>query len=340
MRLSTATYHRVSRPLFLICALAAFSTGCDDETPTDDGGTPPPGADANASDDANIDATPEDSVSHDASGTDRDAGCACTPADSGTKGVQSLACFCSRSDVCPTYDIARSRCRDGAETRLDVYAGCGLEIISFPELLVEGRKFVYDATTHTLVGASFATDTLSLQCGAQLVTGYQAGTFPPPDCAISQTISLCPGDSGTAGDGDVTDGGCACTTSDASSGPGRVSLACYCNGGFGECPTYDVALQSCPQVAPPEFNRLEEYAGCNYAVITSGGGLGGSKYVYDFTTHALVGASRFTDTNTLSCDVSRVFGYEAGAFPDPSCVLTRVVTRCEGDAGDASTADR
>ena len=123
------------------------------------------------------------------------------------------------------------------------------------------------------------------------------------------------------------------------SGPGVVSLACYCNAGFGECPPYETALATCPAVAPPEFNRLEEYAGCNYAVITSGGGLGGSKYAYDLTSHALVGASRFTDTNTLICGANRVFGYEAGAFPDASCVATRVINRCMGDGGDASAPD-
>jgi hypothetical protein len=336
MRPANATFHRLCRPLILFCTLTGIPTGCADEAPANDGGTPPPEVDANAGADATLDGTPEDAASRDAPEVDGGPGCACTLADAGTKGVQSLACFCSRSDMCPSYDSARSDCRSGAETRLDIYVGCGLEVIRLPEALAEGRKFVYDATTHTLVGASFAGDTLSLDCGAQRVIGYQAGAFPPADCAISESISLCAGDSGA--DGDVGDGGCACTTGDTSSGPGRVTLACYCNGGFGECPTYDVALQSCPPVAS-EFNRLEEYAGCNYAVITAGGGLGGSKYAYDLTTHALVGTSRFTDTNTLTCGVNRVFGYEAGTFPDPSCLLTRVVNRCGGDAGDASVAD-
>jgi len=332
MRFSNMISTGILRGLLGSCACAAFSTGCNDDEQPSDGGAVPPTTDASTNDHANRDAAPSDVMADDAH-PDSDAGCSCTLQGAGQKGVQPLACFCSRTDMCPSYDSARSICRSGVETRLDIYTGCGLEVIRLPEVLSEGKTFVYDSATHTLVGASFATDTLSLWCGTERVNGYQAGTFPPSNCAISDSLALCPADAG--GDADVGDAGCACETGDRS-GTGIISLDCYCAGGVGECPTYDVAHASCPPGARPEFNRLEEYAGCNYAVITSGGGLGGSKHAYDLATRALVGASRFTDTNTLPCGPTRVFGYQAGAFPDASCAVTRTVYRCGVDGGDAS----
>jgi hypothetical protein len=329
---------RALRPLIYVAGLATFSAGCSDDTPTNDAGPTPPN-DANGGREASIDASADDVISDASRTPDSDAGCACTPGAAGAKGTQSLACFCGGANLCLDYDSARSKCRDGAETWLDVHAACNLEVISFPDGLAEGRKLVFDATTHMLVGGSYATDTLSLECGTERVIGYQAGTFPASDCAVSQRVSLCGTDAGSDAASDARDAGCTCTTGDATSGPGTVSLGCYCGGGFGECPSYEAALTSCPPVAPPEFNRVEEYAGCNYVVITSGGGLGGTKYVYDYTTHALVGASRFTDVNILPCGADRVFGYRAGAFPDSSCVQTKVVSRCGVDGGDAGATD-
>jgi hypothetical protein len=331
MTQSNTVLLRALQPLLCLAALATFSTACSDDVPSNDGGPIPPNGP-----DAGVDAPPDDVISDASPIADSDAGCACTPAAAGEKATQSLACFCGRADLCLDYDSARSECRAGAETWLEVHAGCNLEVISFPDGFAEGRKLVFDATTHALVGASYATDTLSLECGTQRVIGYQAGTFPSSACAVSQRISLCGADAGNDGGMGDGDAGCTCTIGDATSGPGTVSLPCYCGGGFGECPRYEVALTRCPPVAPAEFNRLEEYAGCNYAVITSGGGLGGTKYAYDYNTHELVGASRFTDVNILACGADRVFGYEAGAFPGPSCVQTNAVNRCAADGGDAS----
>ncbi len=333
MSLSNTT--RYSLSFICLTALPGFSAGCSAQTPADDGGATPTN---DASLDTGGDAIPDDVTSDSSPTADGDAGCACTPGATGGKGTQPFACFCNRADLCLDYESARSNCRSGADAWLDVHPACNLEVISFPERLAEGRKLVYDATTHMLVGGSYATDTLSLECGAERVIGYEAGTFPAADCAVSQRISLC----GTDGGGDATeeagDAGCTCTTGDATSDQGTVSLDCYCSGGFGECPTYDVALVTCPPVAPSAFNRLEEYAGCNYAVITSGAGFGGTKYAYDYTTHALVGAFRFTDVNVLACGTERVFGYQAGTFPDRSCVQTNVVNRCALDGGEAAPA--
>jgi hypothetical protein len=159
-------------------------------------------------------------------------------------------------------------------------------------------------------------------------------------------------DAGDAGDGvssdsdvrdtgaDTTDAACACSRGDG--GVSTTSLACFCDGVNGTCPTYDDALNSCPAGAPPQFNRLEEYAACNLAVISRGGGLGGSVFVYDLTTHEIVGGNRFNDIPTYTCGSERFFGQVAGTLPAATCVRTRLVEGCQkdgGDGGDAKVSD-
>ena len=135
-------------------------------------------------------------------------------------------------------------------------------------------------------------------------------------------------------DVDAADGGCTCDPGSGFS-RGSVSLACYCDGTFGECPLYDDALPNCLG-GGPLFSHLEEYADCNYAVITTGNGFGLTRYAYDYTTHQIVGASRSTDYNAYVCGTSRVVGYLAGHFPDATCTRSKVVERCgEPDAGEA-----
>jgi hypothetical protein len=136
----------------------------------------------------------------------------------------------------------------------------------------------------------------------------------------------------------TSDAGCTCTTGDGGPDGAEVSLACFCDGTFGDCPSYEDALADCSG-ALPESSRLEEYAGCNYALISSGGGFGGRTYVYDYTTHQIVGASRLSDSTSFTCGDDRVFGYRAGAYPDATCARTNVVTRCTRDGGDAAATD-
>src|SRR6185503_512851 len=104
---------------------------------------------------------------------------------------------------------------------------------------------------------------------------------------------------------------------------GGLSLACFCSRENDLCRGYDATLADCFG-ALPEFSRLEEYADCNLAVVKNGWGLGGTSYVYDYTTHALVGASIVSDSPSFTCGAAQVFGYRAGSFPGPSCVQTKV----------------
>jgi hypothetical protein len=137
---------------------------------------------------------------------DADAGCACTMADAGglVVGEQSLACYCARgSGLCPTYDEARTSCpRTGLPRfdRLDIHAACNLVVMTNADGL-GGTTHVFDATTHELVGALLFTDFAGFSCGASRVVGYRAGTFPPADCPVSQSISRCPGDGGVNPEG-------------------------------------------------------------------------------------------------------------------------------------------
>ena len=70
-------------------------------------------------------------------------------------------------------------------------------------------------------------------------------------------------------------------------------------------------------------------------MIRNSGDHGGSVYVYDYTTHELVGVSIGSDAPRFTCGNAHVFGYYAGSFPGgPSCGRANVVTRCERDGGD------
>jgi hypothetical protein len=134
--------------------------------------------------------------------------------------------------------------------------------------------------------------------------------------------------------GDARDAGCVCDPGDGGFNGATVSLACFCDGTFGSCPGYDAELANCSGTFPG-MARLEEYAGCNLAVISSPGGYTGRQYVYDLATHQIVGARRWSDVAELTCGTGHAFGYNAGVFPAASCERTKVVERCGGDGGDA-----
>jgi hypothetical protein len=268
---------------------------------------------------------------------DADGGCACSMADAGGMGVgeQSLACYCaSGSGLCPTYDEARTSCPPGPLPRfdrLDVHAACNLVIMTNGDGL--GRTtHVFDATTHELVGASRLTDYAGFSCGSSRVYGYRAGTFPPPDCPVSQSISRCAADGGANPEGGRTsDAGCPCTLDDAGDNRlGWVSLPCYCSS-LGSCPSYDGALRACR----PGISRLEEYPACNLAVVTVYSGYSVLQYVYDYTTRELVGVREGGDVPTYACGSTSTYAYRAGVFPDTSCVRARTLACREADAGAA-----
>ena len=138
-------------------------------------------------------------------------------------------------------------------------------------------------------------------------------------------------DAGDARNADA-DGGCECTLDD-SGRVGNLSLECMC--GRGGCLRYDVAIHECPYTPVPEDNRLDTYADCNLVVIhiSNGIGIGGSTFVYDATTHELVGAAGSGDFPASLCGTTQVFGYRAGTFPPPTCPRTQSASRC-ADGGD------
>ena len=144
-----------------------------------------PGPDADAGADAGADGVPPNG--------DADAGCTCTP-DRGGMGHEPLACYCSRNRaLCPDFATALHTCPDSplAElNRIDTYAACNLLVITIKEGLGQ-RLVVYDATTQELVGGSFASDTNESVCSTVRVFGYQGGTFPPPECVLSETTPRC-----------------------------------------------------------------------------------------------------------------------------------------------------
>jgi hypothetical protein len=81
-----------------------------------------------------------------------------------------------------------------------------------------------------------------------------------------------------------------------------------------------------------------EYAACNLTVINSNFlNFGGNSYVYDSTTHELVGAYSFSDVGQ-ACGSGNVIGHRAGRFPDPSCARSKLVDLCAGDGGDDASS--
>ena len=121
---------------------------------------------------------------------DADGGCACTP--NGVVGLQSLSCFCS-ADACPQYDAAVLLCPPSPfpeDNRVDTYADCNLVVVEYSFGFDYGR-YVYDATTHVLLGALYGTDFDAYTCGSERVFAVQAGVLPPPGCLVSQTALRC-----------------------------------------------------------------------------------------------------------------------------------------------------
>ena len=135
-----------------------------------------------------------------------------------------------------------------------------------------------------------------------------------------------------------TDGPCACTVID---GVVTAELSCYCRSGPKRCRTYDDALSSCGGLFP-YYNRIDTYADCNLVIISVGDVLDRFDYVYDATTHALVGAAHISDT-----DPQAPCSWRGGIFPPATCAMSSRVERCRdasvdvdsGDENDASDAN-
>ena len=149
-----------------------------------------------------------------------------------------------------------------------------------------------------------------------------AATTPTDSAAADASDAFVPSDD--------PDAECVCR---ADGWSGRMpSLRCFCGG---ECPTFEQLLGRCTPFGDPSFNEVVEHAACNLVKITFGGGFGGSIYVFDGTTHALVGASNGDDSPTVDCGTSKVFGISAGTFPPSDCPISARRPRCPVDL-DAS----
>jgi hypothetical protein len=150
--------------------------------------------------DAAVDAHPAVDVcsSGSSGGSCRDVDCSCSAGDAGWPryGAVSRECFCDRPGTCPDYDTARTHCQP-AETALLTYPSCNLEIIRFRyDLYSPGTSYVYDATTHALVGGSYGSDTSIGTCEGLPIIGRSMGAFPSADCPFGAIKLLCRPDAG------------------------------------------------------------------------------------------------------------------------------------------------
>src|SRR5262249_50259195 len=93
---------------------------------------------------------------------------------------------------------------------------------------------------------------------------------------------------------------------------------------------------------------MRTYAGCNLVEIGSLFALDADRYVYDATTHELVGIAHRTDTDRYTCGSSRVAGMRAGVMPESQCdggtpMTTNLCPQPDAaeaaDAADAASPD-
>jgi hypothetical protein len=282
---------------------------------------------------------------------DSDAGCTCTLLDGGMGalrlGYLSLPCYCAKQDwgdnflvrpTCPTYDEAVACADSSRPVNVISYKNCNVVAVHYAvDNAVDMR--VYDARTHELVGAMRANDYGLTRCEGTPVNGIQSGVIPGPECEVADQWFSCT--TGDAGDpGDAADAGCSCTTSDEDAWwqrTGQMSLPCYCSRfRFGQCPTYEQAFGECPIPNEISAMRRDEYADCNLTVITQRGAYYGQTSLFDYTTHALVGADSYSDVGS-ACGTSNVSTFRAGVALDSSCVLTKSIDRCARDGGEADS---
>ncbi|MET0595732.1 MAG: hypothetical protein ABW133_23745 [Polyangiaceae bacterium] len=130
-------------------------------------------------------------------GSCRDVDCSCLNEDAASDrfGTFSLECFCNAASACPDYTTARTNCR--ADVTHQTYPSCNLEVIRHRyNLFSPGSSFVYDATTHALVGASYGNDIPVAMCGTRPVYGRRAGTQPAAGCTLGETLYPCRADAG------------------------------------------------------------------------------------------------------------------------------------------------
>jgi hypothetical protein len=192
IRLVTSFLARVVFVAATMSAAATFAGGCSDGQPK----CPPAPSCADRDRDDGGPAHDDVCSAGTSEGSCHDVDCSCFIADGeGTPiATVSLDCLCDRPNACPDYATARANCQP-SETVLFTYPSCDLEIIRFRyDLYSPGSSYVYDATTHALVGGSYGSDAPIGACGGKTIFGRRAGTFPPPDCKFAEMKYVCRAD--------------------------------------------------------------------------------------------------------------------------------------------------
>ena len=97
-------------------------------------------------------------------------------------------------------------------------------------------------------------------------------------------------------------------------------------------------MTQCPPSIPGTGNRLvvNNYQACNLVSVEKRHGQDMSVYVYNATTHEMVGAYYRTDTNRFACGSANVIALEAGVFPAAGCAADGGLvstTVCDSDGG-------
>lgn len=134
------------------------------------------------------------------------------------------------------------------------------------------------------------------------------------------------GDTGDTGDAGNTECSCLPVAREPMSPflDGTMGLSCFCE--QFSCLTYEQATHpaSCSQGRPISYI----YADCGLIRVDSGGGYTGSEFIYDSTTHKLVGADTYSDNSSVKCGDTTVSGVTAGTQIGPDCTLTESVPLC------------
>jgi hypothetical protein len=199
--------------------------------------------------------------------------------------------------------------------------GCGIgqvcDSVTFTRC--DGSRFEVASTCSCSYGRSWSCDN---DGGSYQLGACDAGA-DVPDADGRSDAPADDADATALSDAD----GSSCTCSASSSNPAVASsLACACQ--QFACPTYDVAVTQCPPTAGPPVldagnNRLMlfTYTACNLVAVERTWAFDTSTYVYDATTHELVGARNATDVNRFTCGSASVFALQGGVFPLNNCAV-------------------
>jgi hypothetical protein len=265
-----------------------------------------------------------------------------------TTGIFPMPCYCAKQDWhddfgqrpnCPTYEDALQCTDAGRSFHITTYKNCNYVTVNYDAIDTVDMR-VYDAMTHELVGALRGTDSVVSSCGSRPVGRVQSGVLPGPECEVAKQVSPCNKGDVTMDGGDADSatndgGGCECTLTDA--GIGQLPLRCFCDS-VASCPSYREALANCDPPITGGDVTIEEYAGCNLSAVRVRWPSVFASYVYDFTTHELVGMT-YSARIYYPCGDGGSGAWRAGITTiDPSCTRTRLVVRCS-PFGDAGTAD-